>query len=73
MDNNVDTTTEIGYNSNQNDENVIIVKMEEQSAINDTSCEHKYLVADPDDTIGDAIYYGCANPKCGRGYYGRTK
>ncbi|UOF78010.1 hypothetical protein [Caudoviricetes sp.] len=50
-----------------------IVKMDEQKPVNDTKCQHETLVPDPDDRIGDAIYYGCANQKCGRGFYLREK
>jgi hypothetical protein len=46
-----------------------IVKMDEQRPINDTKCKHENLVADLDDTIGDAVYHGCANYKCGVGFY----
>ncbi|MCB1711291.1 MAG: hypothetical protein KDH96_02060 [Candidatus Riesia sp.] len=68
MENNVDSSTEIVYNDTQDDENVI-VKMDEQRPINDLDCQHLEMVPDPNDTIGEAIYYGCSNPKCGRGYY----
>ena len=47
----------------------VIVKMDEQKSVNDTSCRHEELVADPDDTIGEAIYHGCTNRKCGVGFY----
>ena len=67
-ENSVDFSDEVGYNS-INDENVEVVKMDEQRPINDTECTHETLVPDPEDTIGNAIYYGCANPKCGRGFY----
>lgn len=60
---------EVSYNSGQDDENVEIVKMDEQKPINDTECTHQTLVQDPEDTIGDAVYHGCANYKCGRGWY----
>jgi hypothetical protein len=78
-DNFVDNGSGLGYNKAQNDlyAAVIdrdylkthIVKMDEQKPINDTSCQHENLVADTDDRIGDAVYHGCANPKCGVGYY----
>jgi hypothetical protein len=64
----VDISAEMGYNS-PNDENVTIVKMDEQAPINDIECTHAVLVPDPDDTMGDAIYHGCANRKCGLGWY----
>jgi len=65
----VDFSDNVGYNTNNNDENVTIVKMDEQHHINDPECTHEVLVPDPDDTIGNATYHGCANPKCGRGWY----
>ena len=68
MENSVDISAEMGYNS-PNDEDVTIVKMDEQAPINDVDCTHEVLVSDPNDTIGDATYHGCANPKCGRGWY----
>lgn len=43
--------------------------MDEQRPINDTECTHETLIPDPEDTIGDAVYHGCANYKCGRGWY----
>lgn len=64
----VDTQPKIGYNS-ISDDNMIVVKMDEQVPIHDTSCRHPKLIADPDDTLGDAIYHGCANQKCGVGFY----
>lgn len=70
-ENAVDFSAEMGYN-NTNDENVTIVKMDEQRPINEPECPHDDLVPDPDDSIGDAIFHGCANPKCGRGWYIRT-
>lgn len=69
MDNNVDNEKQIRYNVDNNDENVEIVKMDEQRPINDTECTHETLIPDPEDTIGDAVYHGCANYKCGRGWY----
>jgi hypothetical protein len=60
------------YNTD-NDENVVVAKMDEIAPINDPECRHETLVPDPDDTIGDAIYHGCANPKCGRGFYLKNK
>jgi hypothetical protein len=66
--NSVDNSTHIGYNGG-NDENVEVVKMDEQKPINDTECRHETLVPDPKDTIGDAVYHGCANHKCGVGFY----
>ena len=69
----VDNTAPVGYNdSQQHDETMIVVKMEEQKPIHDTTCRHENLVADPDDTLGDAVYHGCANPKCGVGFYIKT-
>lgn len=69
MENNVvDNSDQISYNG-LNDENVEVVKMDEQKPINDTECKHETLIPDPEDTIGDAVYHGCANYKCGRGWY----
>lgn len=71
MENNnaVDFSENVGYNTGNNDEDVTIVKMDEQVPINDVECTHEVLVSDPKDTIGDATYHGCNNPKCGRGWY----
>lgn len=71
MENNqVDSQSPLGYNSTQDDVNeVLIVKLDEQKPVNDTKCKHETLIPDPEDTIGDAVYHGCANPKCGRGWY----
>ena len=66
--NSVDLSTQVGYNVS-NDEDVVIVKMDEQAPINDTDCRHETLVPDPEDTIGDAVYHGCSNRKCGVGFY----
>ncbi len=66
--NSVDNASGMGYNVT-NDEDVVIVKMDEQVPINDTDCRHETLVPDPDDTIGDAVYHGCTNRKCGVGFY----
>lgn len=77
MDNRVDIGNALGYNQD-NAINVVaenyltkpqIVKMDEQKPIHDTECKHETLVADPDDTLGDAVYHGCANYKCGVGFY----
>ena len=46
-----------------------IVKMDEQKPLNDTKCKHETLVSHPTDTIGDAVFHGCANKKCGVGFY----
>lgn len=76
--NSVDGRRIIGYNDNQDDEyariaginqHTEIVKMDEQKPINDTECRHPNLVPDPTDTIGDAVYNGCSNPRCGVGFY----
>lgn len=72
-DETVDTQAEIGYNKQQtNDDNEIVVKMDEQTPVHDTTCRHENLKADPDDRLGDAIYHGCTNPKCGVGFYIKT-
>lgn len=68
MENSVDIPDQISYNG-LNDENVEVVKMDEQKPINDTECRHETLIPDPTDTIGDAVYHGCANYKCGVGFY----
>lgn len=69
MDNNsVDNKADMRYNDS-NDENMIVVKMDEQKAIHDTTCKHDQLQPDYDDTIGDAVYHGCINPTCGVGFY----
>lgn len=49
-----------------------IVKMDEQVPIHDNKCTHEQLVPDEDDRIGEAVYHGCANPKCGVGFYIKT-
>lgn len=68
MDNNsLDNSEEISYNPS-NDANVI-VKMDEIRPLNDTSCRHETLVADPEDTIGTAVMHLCSNPDCGVGFY----
>lgn len=68
--NDVDITPEMVYNSSEHDVNEVhIIKMDEQKPINDTTCRHETLIPDPDDTIGEAIYHGCANRKCGVGFY----
>lgn len=68
VQNNVDSPSDLSYNV-VNDENVAIVKMEEQKPVNDTSCRHEKLIPEPKDTIGNAVYHGCANYKCGVGFY----
>lgn len=68
MENSVDISDQVGYNVS-NDENVEVVKMDEQKPINDTECRHETLIPDPEDTIGDAVYHGCSNYKCGVGFY----
>lgn len=68
VENSIDFSSEIGYNTN-NEINVEIVKMDEQKPINDTECTHETLVPDPEDKLGDAVYHGCQNYKCGRGWY----
>lgn len=77
--NNVDLSGGLSYNVNQDviNEAVVehylnqphVVKMDEQKPINDTDCRHETLVADPTDTIGEAIFHACANNKCGVGFY----
>lgn len=67
--NNVDISSQMGYNVDTNDDSMIVVKMDEQKAIHDTACMHDQLQPDYDDTIGGAIYHGCLNPQCGVGFY----
>lgn len=68
MENSVDNSNEIGYNVPKDDTNVEVVDMAQVAPINDTNHEHQ-LVADPEDTLGEAIYHGCVLPKCGVGFY----
>jgi len=64
---NVDKSSETSYNvGNEKDE---IIDLSGVPPINDIECQHETLVPDPTDTIGEAIYHGCSNPKCGRGWY----
>jgi len=61
---------DIGYNDTQlNDENEVVIDLSVIPPLNDQECRHETLVADPEDTIGDAVYHGCQNPKCGIGFY----
>lgn len=62
---------EMMYNSTQlDDENVEVIDLEKIKPLNDTECKHETLVPDPDDTLENgAVYYGCWNQKCGRGFY----
>lgn len=74
MENNnksVDNSSQISDNVD-NDVNVHVVKMDEQAPINDSNHEHR-LVADPSDTIGEAVYHGCIIPRCGLGFYIREE
>lgn len=68
----VDNNTKVGYNES-NDLNEHIIDMSVQKPINDVDCRHDMLIADPEDTLGDAVYHGCINPKCGVGFYLRKK
>lgn len=67
----VDNQNNIGYNEGNDDQDEII-DLSGVPPINDTECKHETLIPNPEDKIGDAIYYGCSNPKCGRGWYIRT-
>ena len=69
MDNSVDNSNEIGYNTSKHDADYEVVKLDEQSPIHDTECAHETLIPNPEDTIGDAVYNGCANRQCGFGWY----
>ena len=76
MDSNniVDNLSELGYNDTQlNDVHEIVVDTANTPPINDVTCEHTELIPDFEDTIGDAVYYGCANQKCGLGWYVRPQ
>lgn len=74
MENSIDSSPVNGYNTGLDDTNgVEIVKMDEQRPINDTECEHKEFVIDPKDRIGEAVYHGCTNPRCGLGFYQKNK
>lgn len=73
-----DNGNALGYNGERNesyaaiagiDQHTQVVNMDHQKPIHDTDCRHSTLVPDPEDTIGDAVYHGCANPKCGIGFY----
>lgn len=74
----VDNGNGLGYNTNNDVYDAvaehylnqpILVKMDEQNVLNDNSCQHEELIPNPKDTIGDAVYHGCANKKCGVGFY----
>lgn len=67
-ENPVDFSEQVGYNDNKDDE-YVLVDMSQAEPLNDLECKHETLVPDPNDKIGDAIYHGCQNPKCGRGWY----
>lgn len=69
MENSVDNTSNLVYNDTQTDEGYEVIKMDEHAPINDTECRHETLIPNPDDTLGEAIYHGCANNKCGVGFY----
>lgn len=64
-----DNNSTIMYNGAEQDDTMQIVKMDEQAPLNDTECRHEVLIPDPTDTIGDAVYHGCAGYKCGVGFY----
>lgn len=68
-ENSVDKPADLVYNVDNNDQMNFVVKMDEQKPINDTECTHETLIEDPKDTLGKATYHGCANLKCGRGWY----
>jgi hypothetical protein len=72
-DNTFDFSNGVGYNEGNDVNETVIVKMDEQRPANDIDCKHETIVADPDDRIGNAIYHGCSNPKCGRGFYLQNK
>lgn len=66
-ENNIDNSHQMMYN--QGNDDYVVVKMDEQRPINDNKCSHPILVAEPEDTIGKAIYHRCSNYKCGVGFY----
>ena len=68
MEESVDNTSGMPYNDS-NDLNEIVTDLAVVPPINDIECTHSSLTADPSDTIGDAIYHGCDNRKCGMGFY----
>ena len=72
MDNNVDNSGEMMYNVG-NDDNMMVVKLDEQVPLGDPDCKHVQLIADPSDRLGKAIYHGCSNPRCDVGFYLRKK
>jgi hypothetical protein len=71
--NNVDNSSQLGYNDITNDGHEIVVDTVNIPPINDVTCEHTELIPDFEDTIGDAVYYGCKNQKCGLGWYVRPQ
>lgn len=74
QENNVDIPDGMVYNDTQNnDDSMIVVKVDEQPTLNDPQCKHDQLKPDYGDTLGDAVYHGCVNPKCGVGFYLRVK
>lgn len=68
----VDNHRKVGYNDNQLYDKDEIIDLTGVPPLNDIECLHQTIVADLEDTIGDAIYHGCQNPKCGRGWYIRS-
>lgn len=71
--NTVDFSSKLGYNVDNTDESYEVIKMDEHAPINDIECRHETLIPDPADTMGKAIYHGCANKKCGVGFYIQNK
>lgn len=78
----VDISPELGYNVGNDDDYASlagidqpseVVDMAKQKPIHDTECGHETLVANPEDTLGDAVYHGCANPECIVGFYIRQR
>lgn len=68
MNKTLDTSGIIGYDNNNDDINVEIVKMDEQRPINNPECEH-LLVRDESDRIGNTVSYMCIKPHCGFGQF----
>lgn len=69
-DNSLDNVSGIGDNV-YNDLDEIVVEMGNQRPIHDPECKHETLIPEPEDTIGDAVYHGCA--VCPVGFYIQTK
>lgn len=67
-DKSLDNSELISYDIS-NDDEYEVIKVGEHEPIHDVDCKHETLVANPEDTIGEAVYHGCANKHCGVGFY----